>query len=74
MGIIVQRNPWGAGPWYSHDGIDPGYQADMMYLPDLDLTVVLSANASLGKANFIYGKLIRAVVQVALVAVQENRR
>ena len=74
MGIIVQQNPWGAGPWYSHDGIDPGYQADMMYLPDLDLTVVLSANASLGKANFIYGKRIKAVVQVALDAVQENRR
>ncbi|MEN8108308.1 MAG: serine hydrolase domain-containing protein [Pseudomonadota bacterium] len=74
MGIIVQRSPWGAGRWYSHDGIDPGYQADMMYLPDLDLTVVLSANASLGKANFIYEKLIKAVVQVALDAVRENRR
>jgi len=68
MGIYVQRNPWGAGRTYSHDGIDPGYQADMMYFPDLDLTIVLAANASLGKANWIYEKLITAVVQVALDA------
>ncbi len=74
MGIFVQRDPWGAGRWYAHDGIDPGYQADMMYLPDLDLTVVLCANASLGKADLIYEKLITAVVQVALDAVRETRR
>jgi D-alanyl-D-alanine carboxypeptidase len=67
MGIYVQRNPWGARHrWYTHDGIDPGYQADMMHLPELDLTLVLAANASLGKANFIYEKLIATVVQVAL--------
>ncbi len=71
MGIYVQRNPWGAGQrWYTHDGIDPGYQADMMYLPDLDLAVVLAANASFGRADFIYEKLITAVVQFALDAVR----
>lgn len=73
MGIYVQRNPWGAGRLYTHDGIDLGYQADMMYFPELDLTVVLAANASLGKATFIYEKLITVVVQVALEAVRENR-
>jgi len=67
MGIYVQHNPWGAGQrWYTHDGIDPGYQVDVMYMPDTGLTVVLAANASLGKANFIYEKLITAVVQVTL--------
>jgi len=67
LGIYVQHNPWGAGQrWYSHDGIDPGYQADMLYLPELDLTIVLAANASMGKANFIYEKLITVVVQAAL--------
>ena len=71
MGIYVQRNPWGAGHrWYTHDGIDPGYQADMMYLPDLDLAIVISANASQGRADFIYEKLITAVVQFALDAVR----
>jgi len=74
MGIFVHWNPWGAGRWYAHDGVDPGYQADMMYLPDLDLTVVLAANASLGKADVIYEKLITAVVRVALDAVRGNRR
>jgi D-alanyl-D-alanine carboxypeptidase len=74
LGIYVQQNAGGAGPWYSHDGIDPGYQAAMMYGPDLNLTVVLSANASLGKADVIYEKLITAVVRTALDAVQENRR
>ena len=73
MGIYVQRNPWGAGRrWYSHDGIDPGYQADMMYLPDLDLTVVLTANASLGRMDFIYENLITAVVQLVLHAVLKD--
>ena len=75
MGIYVQWNPWGAHHlWYTHDGIDPGYQADMMYLPDLDLTIVLAANASLGKANFIYEKLIMSVVEVALDANTESIR
>ena len=74
MGIIVQRDPWGAGRCYSHDGIDPGYQADMMYFPDIDLTLVVSANASLGKANFIYEKLIKAVIRIALEAVRETIR
>ena len=70
MGIYIQQNPWGAGHiWYTHDGIDPGYQADMMYLPERDLIIVLSANASLGKANIRYERLIRAVVEAALQAV-----
>lgn len=70
MGIYVQRNPWGAGlRWYTHDGIDPGYQADIMYLPDYDLVVVVAANASLGLANVIYEKLITAVIQLALDAI-----
>ena len=75
LGIYRQQNPWGAGyHWYAHDGIDPGYQADMMYLPDLDLTIVLAANASMGRASNVYEKLIRDVVQVALGAVKETRR
>jgi D-alanyl-D-alanine carboxypeptidase len=74
MGIYVQQEPWGPGRWYTHDGVDPGYQADMMYLPDIDLTIVLCANASLGKADLIYARLIKAVVQAALDAVQEIRR
>ncbi|UCB54842.1 MAG: beta-lactamase family protein [Thiotrichales bacterium] len=75
LGIYHQHNPWGAGyQWYAHDGIDPGYQADMMYLPDLDLTIVLAANASMGTASDVYEKLIRDVVQVALGAVKETRR
>ena len=73
MGIYVQRNPWGAGlRWYTHDGIDPGYQADIMYLPDYDLVVVVAANASLGVANAIYEKLITAVTQVAIDVVRKN--
>ena len=71
MGLYIQQNPWGAGHrWYSHDGIDPGYQADMMYLPELDLTIVIAANASLGKANRIYERLITAVIRVVLDSVR----
>jgi D-alanyl-D-alanine carboxypeptidase len=67
LGIYVQSNPWGAGrTWYAHDGIDPGYQADMMYLPELDLAIVLAANASLGKANRVYEDLVRDVIRTAL--------
>ena len=71
MGIYVLRDPWGAGcTWYSHDGIDPGYQADMMYLPVLDLTIVLAANASLGRADDAYERLLVSVVQAALGSFQ----
>jgi len=75
MGIYVQCNPWGAGQrWYTHDGIDPGYQADMMYLPDHGLAIVLTANASQGSADVIYEKLLAAVVQYALKnGVMKNR-
>lgn len=73
LGIYVQHNPWGAGlRWYTHDGIDPGYQADIMYLPDHDFIVVVAANASLGQANVIYEKLINAVIKVALDAIRKN--
>ncbi len=71
LGIYVQRNPWGLGrTWYAHDGIDPGYQADMMYLPELDLAIAIAANASMGEAGFIYERLIHAVVRTTLESVQ----
>ncbi len=71
MGIYIQRNPWGAGHiWFTHDGIDPGYQADMMYIPERDLTIVLAANASMGRAGSIYENLIRAVIRTALDPIQ----
>ncbi len=67
LGIYVQRNPWGAGKlWYAHDGIDPGYQADMLYLPEYDLVIVLAANASMGRANRAYQSLITAIVDTVL--------
>jgi len=68
MGIFVQRSPRGMGHWYANYGIDPGYHADMIYFTDLDLTIVLFANASQGVADIIYEKLITAVLQVALEA------
>jgi D-alanyl-D-alanine carboxypeptidase len=72
MGIYVKRLP-GAGRWYAHDGVDPGYRADMMFFPDKDLAVVLSANASLGQADVIYDELIAAIVRISLDAVREER-
>jgi len=74
MGIYALTSPWGGGRWYTNDGVDPGYHADMMYLPDLDLTIVLTANASQWKADFIYDRLITAVVKVALETGRESRR
>jgi hypothetical protein len=74
LGIYVQQNPWGAGRWFTHDGIDPGYQADMIYAPDIDMTVVLAANASLGRADSVYEQLIMAVVEVAVDAARRNHR
>jgi len=72
-GVFVQRNPRGAGLWYANSGVDPGYHADMMYLPDQDLTVVLFANASQGMADYIYERLVTAVVQDAMQAVRGKR-
>ena len=67
IGIYVQHNPWGFGlRWYTHDGMDPGYHADMMYLPDFDVAIVLLANGSMGEATQIYEELITAVVDTVL--------
>jgi len=74
IGIFVQRNSRAAGRWYSNNGVDSGYHADMMYLPDLELSIVLLANASHGRADLIYEWLITGVVQNAIEAVRENRR
>lgn len=72
MGIYVQQNPWGAGlRWYSHDGIDPGYQADLMYLPEFGLSIVLAANAGMGEADRVYAKLLSDVVRLVLKGVRE---
>jgi len=72
LGIYVQQNPWGAGlRWYSHDGIDPGYQADLMYLPDLDLSIVLASNSGMGKADRVYAELLADVVRSVLQLVRD---
>ena len=74
LGIYVQQNPWGAGlRWYSHDGIDPGYQADLLYQPDYELSIVLAANAGMGKVDRVYEELLADVVWSALKAVREYR-
>lgn len=73
MGIYVKYLP-GVGRWYAHDGVDPGYRADMMFFPDKNLAVVLCANASLGQADAIYEQLIAAVVHISLASVQQGRR
>ncbi|MGD8615397.1 MAG: serine hydrolase domain-containing protein [Gammaproteobacteria bacterium] len=74
LGIFIHRNPWGTGRWYTHDGIDPGYQADMIHVPDLGLTIALAANASLGRADDVYERLIMAAVRLALDAARLRRR
>jgi hypothetical protein len=35
LGLYVQRDLWGGGRAYTHDGRDPGYEADMLHFPDL---------------------------------------
>ena len=73
LGIYIQQNPWGWGRrWYAHDGVDPGYQADMMYLPKYELTIVLAANASMGRASAIYNQLLEAVIDVTLQSVRQR--
>lgn len=67
MGIYILHNPRGAGlHWYMHDGIDPGYRADMMYIPDVDLSIVLFTNTGMGRADSIYEDLLEDVVQAVL--------
>jgi D-alanyl-D-alanine carboxypeptidase len=67
MGIYVLQNPSGAGlRWYLHDGVDPGYQADMIYVPEIDLAIVLFANTGMGREELIYVELLAVVVQTVL--------
>jgi D-alanyl-D-alanine carboxypeptidase len=69
MGILVETGPGRMGRWYSNRGTDPGYQADMMYFPDIDLAIALAANASLGKATRVYKRLVKSVIRTARHAV-----
>jgi CubicO group peptidase (beta-lactamase class C family) len=67
MGLYVKFNRRDAGlRWYLHDGIDPGYQADFMYLPDFGITIVLAANASMGQVDQVYDKLVSDIVRFVL--------
>jgi D-alanyl-D-alanine carboxypeptidase len=66
LGLYVHQDLWGGGPAFSHDGRDPGYEGDMLYFPNLDLTIVLCANASIGKASLVYENLIVSVIRTAL--------
>jgi D-alanyl-D-alanine carboxypeptidase len=72
LGLFMYRNLWGGGLAYAHDGVDPGYEADMVYFPYLDLTIVLCANASLGMADRVYERLLPAVVHTVLHAVRRS--
>ena len=73
LGLYVHQDLWGGGPALTHDGHDPGYEADMLYFPDLDLTIVLCANASLGRASRVYESLIVEVIRTALQAAGRMR-
>ena len=67
MGIYVQHNPWDDKLLrYSHDGIDPGYRADLKYLPGFDLTIVLATNSSMGEADKVYEKLLSDVMRFVI--------
>jgi D-alanyl-D-alanine carboxypeptidase len=74
MGIYVQHDSSKAGlRWYLHDGIDPGYQADLKYLPEAGLTIALAANASVGAMDDVYDKLLSDVVQLVIGVVRFGR-
>lgn len=68
LGLYVHRDLWGHRTAYTHDGVDPGYEADMLYFPDLDLTIVICANGSLGPASRTYEQLLSAVICTVLHA------
>jgi CubicO group peptidase (beta-lactamase class C family) len=69
LGILVHRDLAGGGPAYSHDGRDPGYEADMLHFAGPGLTIAACANASLGRASRVYDRLITRVVHASLAAV-----
>jgi hypothetical protein len=74
ISICVQRDTGGAAQWYSNNGVDPGYHGDMLYFPDQDLTAVLLVNASQGKSDLLYERLLRAVVRIALDTDRKQHR
>jgi len=69
LGIYVYRDLWGGGTAYTHDGRDPGYEADMLHFPDLGLTIALCANGSGRGASRIYSRLVSDVVRLSVAAV-----
>ncbi|MFC1725001.1 serine hydrolase domain-containing protein [candidate division KSB1 bacterium] len=60
LGVFVFNSPF--GKMYGHGGIFPGYQTEMIYLPDLKCSIAMQVNADIfsGKIN---GRLISFIMR-----------
>ena len=55
LGVIIR--PTAHGVTYGHSGFMPGYQADMMYFPELKIAIAVQVNSSVPKST---GRALRA--------------
>ena len=49
LGVMIRRTEFGVA--YGHSGVMPGYQADVMYFPELKLAIAVQVNASAAGAT-----------------------
>ncbi len=49
--------PSSAGPTYGHSGFMPGYQTELLYFPDMKVSIAVQVNSSAPRST---GKALRA--------------
>jgi len=55
LGVIIRPSP--AGLTYGHSGFMPGYQTELMYLPEMKVSIAVQVNSSAPRST---GKALRA--------------
>jgi D-alanyl-D-alanine carboxypeptidase len=72
LGVIIRETP--LGTLYGHSGFFPGYQAEMLYLPDLKAAVAFQVNSSVPGALGRGTSPGRFAIEVAGIVAEELRR
>jgi D-alanyl-D-alanine carboxypeptidase len=55
LGVIIR--PSAAGPTYGHSGFMPGYQTELLYFPEMKVSIAVQVNSSAPRST---GKALRA--------------
>ena len=72
LGVIIRETP--LGTLYGHSGFFPGYQAELLYLPELKAAVAFQVNSSVPAALGRGASPGRFAIEVAGIVAEQLRR